>query len=430
MTRSAESLSARSVFSPETSGVSRPTRNGPSTSRTRVLIVESNDDGTVGGSHQALFDLIVGFDDKRFHPVVMFYEENVFASRLRDRGVEVVLFDALTSRRRALNPARGLLSRVVQFGMDIVRCRRELQRLEIDLLHMNNSPAIGNDNWLPAARSLGIPCMVTAMGTPTRARRFIHRWLFRRFDLYLAISRHVADGLRAQGVADERIRLNYAGVDFASLRSRVVRTRDAVRRSLGVRDNQLLVLMVGNIRAWKGQREVIAALDLVPKDVQARMQFCFVGAAGNADAEYEAELRTAVTRGGLDDCVTFLGPRSDVPDLYRAADIAVHASTTPEPFGLVVPEAMGLGCAVIATSFGGPAEVITPGTGLVCDPGRPKEYAQAIERLVRDEPFRKSISALAPSRAAVFGIEQNVGGTLAAYREVLAARDGPSLYAV
>jgi len=74
--------------------------------------------------------------------------------------------------------------------------------------------------------------------------------------------------------------------------------------------------------------------------------------------------------------------------------------------------------------------VITPGTGLVCDPGRPKEYAQAIERLVRDEPFRKSISALAPSRAAVFGIEQNVGGTLAAYREVLAARDGPSLYAV
>ena len=394
---------------------------GAGSSPPRILIVESNDDGTVGGSHQALFDLIAGFDHDRFHPVVMFYEDNAFARRLRDRGTEVVLFDELTSRKRALNPVRGFLSRVTRFGMDIVQCRRELQRLRIDLLHMNNSPAIGNDTWLPAARSLGIPCMVTAMGTPFRAKRFIHRWLSRRFDLYLAISRHVADGLRAQGVADERIRLNYAGVDFDSLRKRAVRSTDVVRSALGVGEGQVLALMVGNIRAWKGQREVISALSLVPEDIRARMRFYFVGAAGNADTEYQAELRDAISEANLNNCVAFLGARSDVPDLYRAADIVVHASTTPEPFGLVVPEAMALGCAVIATSFGGPAEVITPDTGILCDPARPEEYARAIELLVRDAVLRKSIAASAPARAEQFGIERNVSGTLAAYRQVLSA---------
>lgn len=387
--------------------------------RKRILIVESNEDGTVGGSHQALFDLVVGLDHGSFEPVAMFYEDNAFVDRLRKKRIEVVLFDELTSRRRGINPSRGAISKTARYAMDIIRCRRELKRLRIDLLHMNNSPAIGNDNWLPAARSLRIPCMVTAMGNPASPRRFLHRWLYRRFDRYLAISRHVAAGLRAQGVNPERIKLNYAGVDFASLRMRAVQPREIVRRQLGVRDDQVLVLMVGNIRAWKGQREVIAALRLVPKDIRDRMRFCFVGAAGNSDGEYEAGLRDDVARANLQDCVAFLGARSDVPDLFRAADIAVHASTTPEPFGLVVPEAMAFGCAVIASSLGGPAEVIVPGTGFLCDPARPEEYARALEQLVRDDNLRRAISSAAPGRAALFGIERNVEGTASVYRRLL-----------
>ena len=246
-----------------------------------------------------------------------------------------------------------------------------------------------------------------------------HRWLYRQFDLYLAISRHVEGGLRAQGVAPDRIKLNYAGVDFDGLRRRVVRSRESVRRQLGVREDHVLALMVGNIRAWKGQREVVTALALLPESIRERLRFFFVGAAGNADAEYDAELRAAVTRAGLERCVSFLGARSDVPDLFRAADIAVHASVTPEPFGLVVPEAMALGCAVIASSSGGPAEVITPGTGFLCDPQQPEEYANALQRLITDDRLRSQFAAAAPARAELFGIEQNVAGTEAAYRLVL-----------
>jgi glycosyltransferase involved in cell wall biosynthesis len=386
----------------------------------RVLIVESNEDGTVGGSHQALFDLVVRFEQTSFEPVVLFYEENAFASRLRDRGIEVVLFDELTEKRRGMIPIRGPVSKAIRFGMDILHCRRELQRLQIDLLHMNNSPSVGNDNWLPAARLLGIPCIVTAMGNPDRPRRLIHRWLYRRFDLYLAISRHVADGLRAQGVDPRRIKLNYAGVDFDTLRERVSRPREVVRRDLGVHADQVLVLMVGNIREWKGQREVLAAVCMLPRYILDRMRFFFVGAAGVVDAQYEAELRKEVARSGLAGCVTFLGARSDVPDLFRAADIAIHASITPEPFGLVVPEAMALGCAVIAASSGGPAEVIVPGTGLLCDPAQPEQYARALEQMIRDDAGRRAIAAAGPARAAIFGIEPNVAGTLSAYRALLA----------
>ena len=194
---------------------------------------------------------------------------------------------------------------------------------------------------------------------------------------------------------------------------------EAVRTELVVAPDQLLVLMVGNIRPWKGQREVIEALRMLPAETLNRIRCYFAGATATADAEYEAELRQAIAAAGLGDCVKLLGPRSDVPELYGAADIAVHASTTPEPFGLVVPEAMALRCAVIAAKLGGPAEVIVPGTGILCDPTRPEEYARALEQLVRDDVYRGMIAAAAPARAALFGIERNVEGTSRAYRRAL-----------
>ncbi|HEX9085178.1 MAG TPA: glycosyltransferase, partial [Gemmatimonadaceae bacterium] len=293
----------------------------------RVLIVESNQDGTVGGSYQALFDLATRVDRARFEPIALFYEDNVFVSRLRARGIEVVVFDEIARKERETIKSRRPIANLLGLGSAVLRRRRELRRLRIDLLHLNNSPGVGNDDWLPAARLVGIPCVVTAMGESGRPRRRIHRWLYRRFDLYLAISRHMAGVLREQGVDPDRIELIYLGVDFENLRARNVRTSEAVRAELGVAADQLLVLMVGNIRAWKGQREVIAALRLLPETVRARLRVCFAGATARTDASYEAELRDEIAAGGLGDCVSFLGSRSDVPDLYGAADIAVHAST-------------------------------------------------------------------------------------------------------
>jgi glycosyltransferase involved in cell wall biosynthesis len=409
---------------PERGSVPRNVEAVAAPRRARVLIVESNEDGTVGGSHQALFDLVAGIDQTSFEFLVLFHEDNLFANRLRRRGIEVVLFKGFTRKKPAIDLSGGLVTKLVRFGTDVVRCRRELRRLRVDLLHLNNSPKTGNDNWLIAARSLGIPCMVTAMGDVARPNRLIHRWLYRRFDLYLAVSRHVAEMLREQGVDPNRIELIYLGVDLEGLQKRLVRSREAVRDELGVRPGQILVLMVGNIRAWKGQREVIAALRLIPDNILARMRFCFAGATAVTDAKYEEEIRDEVARAGLQDCVRFLGYRSDTPELYRAADVAVHASTSPEPFGLVVPEAMALGCAVIAASSGGPAEVIVPGTGILCDPTRPEEYAHALEQLVRDDAFREAIAEAAPARAAYFSIKRNIEGTAQAYRRALQGRRG------
>ena len=61
---------------------------------------------------------------------------------------------------------------------------------------------------------------------------------------------------------------------------------------------------------------------------------------------------------GIADRVIWAGYRLDAPQVMAALDILVLPSILPEPFGMVVVEAMATGKPVIATAHGGPMETV------------------------------------------------------------------------
>lgn len=76
-------------------------------------------------------------------------------------------------------------------------------------------------------------------------------------------------------------------------------------------------------------------------------------------------------------------------------------SIWPEPFGLVILEAMRAGCAVVATAHGGAVEIIEHGrSGLLIAPGSVPALTDGIARLLRDPAFRSRISTEARKRVA------------------------------
>jgi glycosyltransferase involved in cell wall biosynthesis len=117
--------------------------------------------------------------------------------------------------------------------------------------------------------------------------------------------------------------------------------------------------------------------------------------------------------------VAFLGERSDVPDLTNAADLVLHAATKPEPFGLVLLEAMALGKPLVAANLGGPVEIVTPESGMLFDPGVPAELARILEQLVTDADLRRRLSDGALLRVQDFSLDQTVAGVQAVYAELL-----------
>jgi len=396
---------------------------------TRVLYVEANEDGTVGGSHQALFDVATGLDGSSYDPVVLFYQDNSFVEKLQRSGVEVHLYEQERSEETSTQRTGNRLAKTKGVLSAIRRRERFLRANRIGLLHLNNSPAVGYDDWLPAARLAGIPCIVNSMlvmscvedvlGNGMRLKSAVKRRLAGGFDFVLPVSDYMVAEMQKLRIPTDRIVKVNHGIDAASFLQRVKRDPDEVRLELDVPPGGVLIAMVGNVRAWKGQHVLIAALAELDRATLEGAKIIFAGAATAQDADYEQSLRDTVAMQSLTDRVAFLGPRSDVPDLLNAADIFVHASTNPEPGGVVVLEAMAAGAAIVAADRGGHVEYLTDGAGRTFDVNVPAQLALILEELIQRPQTRSSLGQNARQRVSEYSLQRNVDSVQEVYGHLL-----------
>jgi glycosyltransferase involved in cell wall biosynthesis len=379
------------------------------TRRKRILFVEENRDGTVGGSHHSLLLLVTGLDRSRFEPVVAFYERHALIDEFK-RQAEVVLLPDVRPRRmtRAIGATWrdpiGIVALAWQKAFNVTRHAaaraagvvRVVAGIRPDLIHMNNSTRAGLD-WLLASRLSGARWVAHQRGF---ARPPFYAGLF---DRVICISRHVeAELLRsAPGLARQSVQI-YNGVDVQASRRRAeAKSVEDVRREFGVRPGEWLIGAVGNIQRWKGQDVLLRALPLLSADRRWR---CVVVGGVSTDASspaYRECLGRLVCDAGLQERVIFTGYRPDVPAIVNACDVLVHTSVKPEPMGRVILEAMALGKPVVATAHGGPIEIIEDGrSGLLVPPDDPPALAGCLDRLMTSPDLRTQIQQAAAQRAA------------------------------
>lgn len=152
--------------------------------------------------------------------------------------------------------------------------------------------------------------------------------------------------------------------------------------------------MLARIDPWKGQHVLLEAFARVYGGRDARLQF-----AGDAPFGHEghlAELRTTAEWLGITDQVDFLGHVDDVDRLLQGWDVAVQASTRPEPLGQNVLQYLAAGRAVVAADEGGPTEWITDGVnGLLVPPRDIDALAVALNRLDTDASLGARLAAAA-----------------------------------
>jgi glycosyltransferase involved in cell wall biosynthesis len=155
--------------------------------------------------------------------------------------------------------------------------------------------------------------------------------------------------------------------------------------------------IVGTFARWKGHETFLRAISLLPPTAPVRGYVIGGPLYQTAGSQYTiAELRAMATQMGLADRVGFTGFVNEVAPVMRALDIVIHASTRPEPFGLVIAEAMACGRAVIVSAAGGAAEIVKEGIdALVHEPGDATELARAIEQLTGDVRLRQRLGQAA-----------------------------------
>lgn len=140
------------------------------------------------------------------------------------------------------------------------------------------------------------------------------------------------------------------------------------------------VVCVANLRAQKDHLTLLRAFTQVP---EAHL----LVAGADVEPAYAARVREeAAALGGR---VTFLGSRSDVPDLLRGCDVGVLSSAS-EGFPLSLLEYGRAGLAAVATRVGQCPEVLE-GAGILVPPGDPGALADALLALLRDPARRQEL---------------------------------------
>ena len=118
------------------------------------------------------------------------------------------------------------------------------------------------------------------------------------------------------------------------------------------------------------------------------------------------EVRKMIAEYGLENYVDLLGEKKNVIDYYTKASVFLCTSRW-EGFGMVVTEAMECGLPVVSFKTDGPSEIIRNGkNGYLVDNFNLEQFADAVERLMKDEKLRKEMSENASVRAKDFSVER------------------------
>jgi glycosyltransferase involved in cell wall biosynthesis len=156
------------------------------------------------------------------------------------------------------------------------------------------------------------------------------------------------------------------------------------------------VVLVATYARWKGQDVFLDAAAVAARNSpDVPLRFYIVGGRiyRTAGSQFsQQELRAKAEQLGIANCVGFIGFQEEPAGVYRAADVVVHASVQPEPFGLTIIESMACGRATIIARAGGAAELFTDGYDAIgVPPGRPDTLAMAIARLAADRELRERL---------------------------------------
>lgn len=222
--------------------------------------------------------------------------------------------------------------------------------------------------------------------------------LRRRCDAVIAVSDSVAQDIRTQLGDRSVVRTIWNSVDLDRFTPEgPTLSLDALSQLPPAPPGTVVIGLVATFARWKGH---LLFLDMIRELTKTTALRAYI--VGGPLYETHAsqfsvdELRHAVRARGLDRIVGLTGFVHDAAAALRSLDIVVHASTAPEPFGLVIAEAMAVGRAVVISDRGGVAELVEPErTGLTYAGANLEAMTAQVSRLVGDLDLRRRIGQAA-----------------------------------
>ena len=277
----------------------------------------------------------------------------------------------------------------LQFSFEIVRLARWLRRNQVQILNTHSS----RDGWLLgiAGRLARVPFIIrTRHIDVTYPNRWLSRHAFTTFADHVLVT---SDKIKAHfqemfGLPDDRISTVPTGIDLEHF------SPTGAKAKLADGPSTLLPMvgMISVLRSWKGHTTFLEAARILLDEKLVGQASCLSGQAGSpphfiiaGEGPMRPHLEKQIARLNLGGFVTLTGHREDVPEILRALEALVIASTRHEGIPQIGLQALATKIPVVGSDAGGIPEIIRHGeTGRIFPAGDAKALAATIRETLRE----------------------------------------------
>jgi len=325
-----------------------------------------------------------------------------FMKLLQEKGYEVHVATRLGNRQQEFDEI-GIIKHNVDFSRSpyspkvfksLQQMEKLLEEIRFSLVHVH-TPVAAFVTRLACQRTNTHPVLYTAHGFHFYKGAPLKNWL-----LYYNMEKlaaHWTDGLITINEEDYKAAQKFklrkngkvffvtgVGVDIANLEQRIASIdRSEKRKELGISEQSTVLITVAELIPRKNHIQVLKALSKLNK---TNFHYLIVG-----NGESEQQLEKAVNELMLQDKVSFLGFRRDVPELMASSDIFILTSRH-EGLTRAIMEAMAVGLPIIATDVRGNRDLVKSGeNGYLVSLDDAEQTAIAIERLINSRNLRCSM---------------------------------------
>lgn len=365
-----------------------------------VLFVHSSSE--LYGSDRSLLNIVKNINKDEFKVFVILPCQGPLVEEIRKiENVTVDIFEVAVLRRKNLSIKGGAkyLKELIQSTSFI---KSYIKNNYIDIVDTNTAVVFPG---AIAAKQCGIKSVwhIREIINSNFENNVISLIMNRYADIIVANSKSTGEALN---VDKKKIRVVY----------------NAVEDPLVSKKNHegLVVGMAGRINRWKGQKIFVDMAEIVHRQFPNAI-FEIAGEAYIGEEYLKEDLQKYIQDKNLDNCVRLLGQINNMKRFYEGLDVFVLPSTQPEPFGLVVIEAMAYEIPVVATNHGGPVEIITEGKdGYLVDFISANQMAERVEKLLSDKNLRREMGKFgARKRAEMFSVSAMVAGIEKVFKEAI-----------
>ena len=292
------------------------------------------------------------------------------------------------------------------------RLLRYLKNNSFDIAHTHNTFC----QFLAAAASVFYPLalVTTEHNTSNRRRQWnwfrpIDRWMYDKYRKIICVGEETKKALVAHlPDCSGKTAIISNGINLESFR------HAPADKELSSFDG-FKILMVAAFRAQKDHATLIRAMEYLPDEYRL---FLAGGAETLEDEKTLQSCQELVKAMNLENQVTFLGVREDVPQLLATCDVAVLSSHY-EGFGLSAVEAMASGKVLIASDVES-LTTLVGGAGLLFPQGDAEALATLIREVCENPEKAREIGRKCRERATQYDIAETAPRYHALYEDVLA----------